>query len=74
MTRSTDDAPAPPPRRMPTLTEHNRGKDCAEAFIESARRNAGVACPKCGVQMKYTAPGKDRNVRCPWCRHTGVMR
>jgi hypothetical protein len=67
---------------MKTLDEHNA--DIAErerAFREMASDGAGVACPKCGTEMKERWPGTVNTsdppthwVDCPKCGYAGLMR
>lgn len=66
--------------RLPTLDEHNRQRDLAEAA--SRRNGAGVACPQCpDTEMFETNPGAlntshppSTTVQCPKCGHIGYKR
>ncbi len=62
--------------RLPTLDEHNRQKIMERKALQV--NGAGVACPKCGMEMVLAHPGQinlsfppSEIVRCPSCGRTG---
>lgn len=65
--------------RLPTLEEHNQQRQAEEASSNACRLRAGVACPSCKTEMRFTNIEADRllpplHVECPKCRAKGWKR